>query len=111
MGPKRAKPSSQISDTVLTLRVRVQPKASRNQIDGYQADTLRLRVTAPPEDGKANAAVVALLADTLGIAKSKIQIARGHSSRDKVIEVKDEIAEQMEVGAVVRSGAIYARLV
>ncbi len=50
------------------IRVRVQPKASENKILGFREDVLRLRVTAPPEDGKANAAVVRLLAQTLGIS-------------------------------------------
>ena len=46
------------------IRVRVQPKASRNQVVGYQGEALRLRVTAPPEGGKANEAVVSLLAQS-----------------------------------------------
>ena len=70
-----------------TIRVRVQPKASSNQILGFREDVLRLRVTAPPEDGKANAAVVRLLAQTLGISRSDLEVVRGHSSRDKFIRV------------------------
>jgi hypothetical protein len=70
------------------LKVRVQPKAAGNQVVGYQGDTLRLRVTAPPEAGKANAAVVSLLAQTLGIAKSRVRIVRGHASRDKLVAVE-----------------------
>ena len=57
---------------------------------------MRLRVTSPPENGKANAAVIALLADTLGVSKSKIRITRGHTSRDKVIEVEDLEAAGLE---------------
>ena len=75
------------------LKVRVQPKASRNQVAGYDEGTLRLRVTAPPTDGKANAGVIALLAKTLGVSKSKLQIIRGQSSRDKVVSV-DTLTEQ-----------------
>ncbi|MBC8279410.1 MAG: YggU family protein [Chloroflexi bacterium] len=71
-----------------TLKIRVQPKSSRNQIDGFDNDTLRLRVTAPPTDGKANAGVIALLAKTLGISKTRIEIIRGHSSRDKVVSIR-----------------------
>ena len=70
-----------------TIRVRVQPKASGNQILGFREDVLRLRVTAPPEDGKANAAVVRLLAQTLGISRSQLEVIRGHSSRNKVIRI------------------------
>lgn len=70
-----------------TIRVRVQPKASRNQVLGFREDALRLQVTAPPEDGKANAAVIRLLAQTLDIPQLDLAIVRGHSSRDKVIRV------------------------
>ena len=76
-----------------TLKVRVQPKASRNLVDGYEEGTLRLRVTAPPTEGKANAGVIALLAKTLGVSKSKLQIIRGYGSRDKVVSV-DTLTEQ-----------------
>ena len=71
-----------------TLKLRVQPKASRNQVDGFEDGTLRLRVTAPPTEGKANAGVIALLAKTLGVSKSRLEIVRGHSSRDKVVSIK-----------------------
>ena len=75
------------------MKVRVQPKASRNLVDGYEEGTLRLRVTAPPTEGKANAGVIALLAKTLGVSKSKLQIIRGYGSRDKVVSV-DTLTEQ-----------------
>ncbi|MCH8987710.1 MAG: DUF167 domain-containing protein [Chloroflexi bacterium] len=75
------------------LKVRVQPKASRNQVDGYEDGTLRLRVTAPPIEGKANTGVIALLAKALGVSKSKLEIVRGHGSRDKVVSV-DTLTEQ-----------------
>jgi len=71
------------------IRVKVQPKASSNQIVGFKGDVLQVRVTAPPERGKANDALVELLATTLRVARSKIRILRGHSSRDKLIAVDD----------------------
>ena len=76
-----------------TLKVRVQPKASRNQVDGFEDGTLRLRVTAPPTEGKANAGVIALMAKTLGVSKSRLEIVRGHGSRDKVVVI-DTLSEQ-----------------
>lgn len=83
--------------------MRVQPKSSRNQVDGFEDGTLRLRVTAPPTEGKANAGVIALLAKTLGISKSKLQIIRGQSSRDKVVSVdaitEQEIRRRIEAGS------------
>jgi uncharacterized protein len=70
------------------IKVRVQPKASRNQILGYQDDRLRMRVTAPPEGGRANEAVITLLAEALSIAKSRVKIVRGHTSREKLVVVE-----------------------
>ena len=75
------------------IDVRVQPKASRNQVDGFEDGTLRLRVTAPPADGRANTGVIALLAKTLGVSKSRLEIVRGHSSRNKVVSI-DTLSEQ-----------------
>ena len=68
--------------------VKVQPKASRDQVVGYRGGVLQLRVSAPPDKGRANAAVVALLADALGVAKFRVRIVRGQSSRDKVLAVE-----------------------
>ncbi len=84
------------------LKVRVQPKASRNQVAGYDEGTLRVRVTAPPTEGKANAGVIALLAKTLGVSKSKLSIVRGHDSRNKMVSVdtltEQEVRRRIEAG-------------
>ena len=69
-----------------TIEVRVTPKASRDRID-CRADPLRIHVTAPPEDGKANEAVRKLLAKALGIAKTRLTLVRGQTSRDKAFRV------------------------
>ena len=85
-----------------TIKVRVQPKSSRNQVDGFQDRALRVRVTAAPTEGQANAAVIAILAKTLGVSKSRLEIIRGYSSRDKVISVdaltEQEVRRKIEVG-------------
>ncbi|SUZ73477.1 uncharacterized protein METZ01_LOCUS26331 [marine metagenome] len=85
-----------------TIKVRVQPKSSRNRVDGFQDGALRVRVTAAPTEGQANAAVIAILAKTLGVSKSRLEIIRGHSSRDKVISVdaltEQEVRRKIEVG-------------
>jgi len=65
------------------LHVRVQPKARMNAVVGWRGEALRVSVTAAPEDGKANRAVIALLADRLGVAATSISLVRGASSRDK----------------------------
>ena len=75
--------------------VKVRPKASRDQVVGYRDGVLQLRVTAPPDKGRANAAVVALLADALGVAKSRVRIVRGQSFRDKVLTVESLTPEDV----------------
>ncbi|CAI8018331.1 UPF0235 protein PTH_1821 [Geodia barretti] len=69
------------------LPVRVQPNASRTEICGWYGDALRVRTTAPPARGKANRAVAEVLAHALDIPPSNVSVARGHGSRDKVMEI------------------------
>ncbi len=68
------------------IAVRVTPKASRNAVV-VEGDLIRVYVTVVPEGGKANAAVVKLLARAMGVAKSRLHLKRGATSRDKVFEV------------------------
>jgi uncharacterized protein (TIGR00251 family) len=78
------------------IRVRLQPRASRNELKGWTEDpaggdrVLQVRVTAPPVDGKANKALIALLAKEFKAPKSKIKIVQGETSRDKLIELPGE---------------------
>ncbi|MCI0841354.1 MAG: DUF167 domain-containing protein, partial [Chloroflexi bacterium] len=76
----------------MQMKIRVQPKAGRNAIE-VAADKVTLRVTAAPEGGKANDAVVALLAKRLGVAKGRVSIVRGHKSRDKTVLIDDVTLE------------------
>ncbi|HVN38000.1 MAG TPA: DUF167 domain-containing protein [Myxococcota bacterium] len=69
------------------LAVKVVPGASRSGIAGWLGDTLKVRVTAPAEQGKANAAVEALLADALGVPRECVRIASGTASPRKVVEI------------------------
>jgi uncharacterized protein (TIGR00251 family) len=70
------------------LNVRVQPGARRERLVGWMADgTLRLAVAAPPEAGRANAAVRRLLAETLGVNARDVAVTRGLAARTKVIEI------------------------
>lgn len=79
----RATPSSEGA----VLRLRVQPRASRDEIVGWQEGALRLRVTAPPVEGEANRAVAALLARILGVAPSRIRVVSGARGRDKLVSI------------------------
>ena len=65
------------------LHVRVQPKARANAVTGWSGEALRVSVTAAPERGKANRAVIDLLSETFGVAPSSILLVRGAGSRDK----------------------------
>jgi uncharacterized protein len=67
--------------------VRVTPRSSRDSIEAGAGGVLSLRVTAPPDDGKANAAVCRLIADALGVPKSAVSVVRGHTARTKQLEV------------------------
>jgi len=69
------------------FHVRVQPRASRNEITGAIGGALKVRLQAPPVDGAANDALVAFLAEVLGVPKRGVRIVSGLSSRAKLIEV------------------------
>jgi len=70
------------------LRVRVTPRAKRNEIAGFRDGVLQIRVAAPPIEGKANASVLKLLAKRLGVPRSSLIVVRGEGSRDKVIRIE-----------------------
>ena len=72
----------------MNINIRVQPRASRNSIEIGADGTVRIRVTAPPDRGKANEAVVKLLSKNLGIPKSSVRIVRGHTSRSKSVQIE-----------------------
>ncbi|MBL6851957.1 MAG: DUF167 domain-containing protein [Alphaproteobacteria bacterium] len=74
----------------LSFQVRLTPRGGRDAVEGWIAgsDLLKARVAAIPEDGKANAALIALLAKTLGVAKSTIRIANGETARVKTILIE-----------------------
>jgi uncharacterized protein (TIGR00251 family) len=70
------------------LRVRLQPRARRDEVVGERAGAVVIRVTAPPVDGRANAALCALVARAAAVAPSRVQVVRGHTARDKVVRVE-----------------------
>lgn len=72
----------------LVLRLRVQPKASRNALEPAPDGGVRAAVTAPPSGGKANAAVCALVAKTLGLPKRSVHVVKGETSRDKALALE-----------------------
>lgn len=75
--------------------LRVQPRASRNAIAGTIGDAVKLAITAPPVDGKANQAVIEYLARFFRVPKSSIMIVSGETGRNKLIAIRGMIAEQV----------------
>ncbi len=71
-----------------TIEVAVQPGARTDEVVGRHGDGWKVRVTAPPADGKANEAVVALLARTLGVHRRDVTISAGHTSRRKRVRIE-----------------------
>jgi uncharacterized protein len=91
-------------DDGVRFSVRVQPRASRRELRGVHNGALRVRVTAAPSDGAANAQVVELLAESLGVPRGAVHIVAGTASRLKVVHVDGVAAGDVErltgVGAV-----------
>jgi len=87
---------TQLKNGAVILRVRAQPKASRDAIVGEHGGALKVAVTAPPDKGKANKAVVELLAKALGIPKSNIELVAGATSRDKTFAIRGVTREAVE---------------
>ncbi len=77
------------SGEVVRFSVRIQPRASRNEISGLQGNSLKVRVTAPPVDGMANQALIDFLSETLKTSRRNVCIVSGHASRTKVVEVRE----------------------
>ncbi|HET7146605.1 MAG TPA: DUF167 domain-containing protein [Gaiellaceae bacterium] len=76
-----------MSSTSTRLRLRVSPGAGRAEIVGRHGDGWKVRVTAAPERGRANDAVLRLLADALSVPRETLAIVSGHSGRDKIVEL------------------------
>lgn len=77
------------------LKIRVQPGARRSEIVGWQGDTLRVWVQAPPIEGRANLALVELLSEVLRLPKSLIVVRAGRSSRVKLVQVEGISEEEL----------------
>lgn len=69
------------------VSIRLQPRARRDEVVGERAGAIVIRVTAPPVDGKANAALCAFVARAAGVPPSRVSVVRGQTSRDKVVRV------------------------
>jgi uncharacterized protein (TIGR00251 family) len=80
----------------ITFDVLVQPRASRAKLGPRHDGRIKIAVTAPPVDGEANAAVIALIADVLGVPKRAVEVIAGASSRRKTLRVTGASLDQLE---------------
>ena len=76
-----------MSKNSLNILVQIQPKSSRNEIVGIHDGRLKIKIKAPPVDGKANESLIEFLAKTFKISKSNIEILKGHTSKLKTIKL------------------------
>lgn len=86
----------QVKNDAVIVKVRVQPKASRDAIVGEHGGALKIAVTAAPEKGRANRAVIEVLAKALGLRRSSIEITAGSASRDKTLALGGARREAVE---------------
>lgn len=101
----------QETEDAVILRIRVIPRASCSALAGTQDDALKLRITSPPVDGKANEECIRVIAEFFGVKRRQVTIISGHLSRTKTIAIKGtstaEIAacmEKMPTGKQVAGG-------
>ena len=84
----------------IILKVYLQPRASRNEVVGPYQDGIKVKVTAPPVEGKANDALIRFLAKKLGIPPSYIEILKGHRSREKILKISGQGVNAQGVNAL-----------
>src|ERR1700758_1435588 len=85
-----------------TFAVKVHPRAKKNAITGIVGDALKLALTSPPVDGRANEACIAFFAELLNVPRSSVTIAAGQTSRNKLIRVAGMTGAQVEEKLSVR---------
>jgi uncharacterized protein (TIGR00251 family) len=77
------------------LEIKAVPIAPKSEVVGWLGDSLKVKVHAPPEEGKANAELCSLLAKMLGLPKGAVRLGRGASSRNKILEIEGLSREQV----------------
>jgi uncharacterized protein (TIGR00251 family) len=83
-------------DGRLVLTLHIQPGAKKTEVCGLHGDALKIRLAAPPVDGKANAALLAFVADLLDLPKSAVSLKSGQTSRRKVVEAAGAPADAVQ---------------
>jgi len=75
------------ADGSLTLALHVQPNAKRSEVTGVRGDAVRIRLAAPAVEGKANVALISLLADAFGVPERAVRLIRGAKGRRKIVHI------------------------
>lgn len=88
----------------LVIDLRVQPRASRDEIVGAQGERLKVRITAPPVDGKANTHLLKYLAKAFGVPRSSVRLVRGETGREKTIAINRPQHLPAEIGITASAG-------
>jgi len=94
--------NKKVADAV-TLSIRIQPRASKNEVIAMENGGFKIRLTAPPVNGAANEALIRFLADAISVSKSQIEIVSGHTSRDKIVRIHGVI--EADAKRVLNSGS------
>ncbi len=81
------------TDGRITLTLHIQPGAKKTEVAGQHGEALKIRLAAPPVDGKANEALLRFVAETLGLPKSAVSLKSGQTSRRKVLEISGATSE------------------
>lgn len=85
----------------VVFKVKVQPRAAKNQLAGLLDDALKIRLTAPPVDGAANEALCKYLSHALGVGRGDIELVAGHTGRNKLVRVRglgrDELLKRLSL--------------
>jgi uncharacterized protein (TIGR00251 family) len=103
-GAQMTRPSIRREGEKISLDIKALPGASKTEFAGPQEGRLRIRIAAAPEDGKANAELIAFLAKALGLAKREIVLVRGEKSRLKTLAFPAACGERLE--ALLTQGAL-----
>ena len=89
------------SESGVIFRVWLQPRSARNEIRGMKGDALKVRVTSPPTEGRANKALCDFLSQKFGVPKSQVEIVKGLTSRTKTIRIDgvtlDDVRQKVEI--------------
>ncbi len=96
MTPKKSLLRNKEPEASATFSVRIQPRASKNEVLRIEEGGLKIRLTAPPVEGAANEALIKFLSDRLGVAKSRVEIVSGHTSREKIVKISGISQEQVD---------------